>query len=233
MLEWHLSEAELSGPFDLYASPRSVLHKGLSENFKDVVVEVVDCPDLSKEPFHLAAEGLCGSTRLVDIGGPPYLVPSPKRDKVYNLPEISKLIELPGAFMLGAGAGPCHYVGTNCEMMPNIKVGTNANEEVNNSYIAKVDEQNNSYILKKLDGCKDMCLLANLFACEGKRDKVLKIRAKRRIGEQNFVTCMRKCLNKQFGDKPIGLGGAFVIVNGKAKLHVMKVIMIIMNANRN
>ena len=44
---------------------------------------------------------------------------------------------------------------------------------------------------------------------------------KRRTGEENFVSCMRKALGAHYGDKPVALGGAFQIVAGKAKLHVM------------
>ena len=50
---------------------------------------------------------------------------------------------------------------------------------------------------------------------------MLEIRAKCRTGPENFVTCMRKALGGHYGDKPVALGGAFQIVRGKAKLHVM------------
>jgi hypothetical protein len=35
----------------------SVLHSGLSENFEEVSVKVVQSPDLTQEPFNLAASG--------------------------------------------------------------------------------------------------------------------------------------------------------------------------------
>lgn len=34
-----------------------VLQKGLKENFADAQVSVVDCPDLTKEPFNFPAKG--------------------------------------------------------------------------------------------------------------------------------------------------------------------------------
>lgn len=34
-----------------------VVGPALAENFSEVVVEIVDCPDLTKEPFTLAAAG--------------------------------------------------------------------------------------------------------------------------------------------------------------------------------
>lgn len=46
-----------------------VLQRDLMESFKEVSVGVEDCPDLTKAPFHLAAEGLSGSPRICDVGG--------------------------------------------------------------------------------------------------------------------------------------------------------------------
>lgn len=36
---------------------RDALLAALKQNFAEAEVEVVDCPDLSQEPFHLAAPG--------------------------------------------------------------------------------------------------------------------------------------------------------------------------------
>ena len=47
------------------------------------------------------------------------------------------------------------------------------------------------------------------------------MRAGGRTGEDNFVTCMRKALAKKYEDNPVGMGGVFQILSGKAKLHVM------------
>ena len=33
-----------------------VIEAGLKENYDEVTVEIVECPDLSKAPFHLAAK---------------------------------------------------------------------------------------------------------------------------------------------------------------------------------
>lgn len=64
----------------------------------------------------LFAAGLGGSPRLVDIGGVPYLIPVVDRSKLYNLTEMAVLAELPGAFLLGAGAGSSRVAGVNCEV---------------------------------------------------------------------------------------------------------------------
>lgn len=63
--------------------------------------------------------------------------------------------------------------------------------------------------------------LVNILLCEGKPGKVIEVQAKRRTGPENFVTVMRKALGVHYGEKPVGLGGVFVIARGKAKIHVM------------
>ncbi|XP_020628436.1 ester hydrolase C11orf54 homolog [Orbicella faveolata] len=119
-----------------------VLKAGLAKNFSNVEVEVVDCPDLREKPWKLAAPGICGRTRIADVGGPPYLIP---------LPNLSKL-----------------------------------------------------YI-------KCCCIV----------HQVLKVCASKRTGDENFITCMRHTLAGHYGNRPVGVGGVFVIEKGKAKIHIM------------
>lgn len=57
-----------------------------------------------------------GSPRLIEVGGPPYLVPLVQRDKVYDLRDIAKLADMNLATIIGAGAGPYPYAGVNCEV---------------------------------------------------------------------------------------------------------------------
>ncbi|KAI6646463.1 Ester hydrolase [Oopsacas minuta] len=40
-------------------------------------------------------------------------------------------------------------------------------------------------------------------------------------GKDDFITGIRKALTIHYGDKPVGLGGVFQIVNGTARLHIM------------
>uniref|UniRef100_A0A2K5JP29 DUF1907 domain-containing protein n=1 Tax=Colobus angolensis palliatus TaxID=336983 RepID=A0A2K5JP29_COLAP len=142
-----------------------VMQKGLKDNFADVQVSVVDCPDLTKEPFTFPVKGICGKTRIAEVGGVPYLLPLVNQKKVYDLNKIAKEIKLPGAFFLGAGAGPFQTLGFNSE--------------------------------------------------------VIEVKARRRTGPLNFVTCMRQTLEKHYGNKPVGMGGTFIIQKGKVKSHIM------------
>lgn len=66
--------------------------------------------------YLIPTTGLGGSPRLVDIGGVPYLIPLADRTKLYNLTEMATLADLPGAFLLGAGAGSSRVAGGNCEV---------------------------------------------------------------------------------------------------------------------
>ncbi|XP_027435626.1 ester hydrolase C11orf54 homolog isoform X2 [Zalophus californianus] len=167
-----------------------VLQKGLKDNFADVQVSLVDCPDLTKEPFTFPVKGICGKTRIAEVGGVPYLLPFVKKEK----------------------------------FMPVIQTESEHKPPVNGSYFARVNPADGGCLLEKYSekhhdfGC---ALLANLFASEGHSGKVIEVKAKRRTGKLNFVTCMRQTLEKHYGDKPVGMGGTFIIQKGKAKTHIM------------
>ena len=101
------------------------LEAGLLANFSTASVEVVDCPDLTHQPWSLASQGLCGSPRLLDIGGVPFLMPLVMRDKLYDMkdyPELTSDKADTSGLMIGAGAGPWPFINRNAEMMPNLYV---------------------------------------------------------------------------------------------------------------
>lgn len=88
--------------------------------------------------------------------------------------------------------------------------------------IAKVNLVDGSPIQELLPNTESrFALLANLFVSEGKPGKVVKVHAKKRTGGDDFIASIRKSLTKHFGDKLVGLGGTFVMQQGKAKQHVM------------
>ncbi|KDR15774.1 ester hydrolase C11orf54 homolog [Zootermopsis nevadensis] len=197
-----------------------VLGSGLVSNFETVRVEIVDCPDLTKEPFTLACKGLGGKPRLVEIGGPPYLLPLVRREKLYNMSDIGKLTDVEPTFLIGAGAGPWPYAGVNCEMMVNLEVkGGKVN---NHTRISKINIKDGSCILERLPDTETRCaLLANIFCSEGKPGKVLQVSCKKRIGNDDFIASIRKSLQAHYKEKAVGLGGTFLLKEGKAKQHIM------------
>nr|XP_056714517.1 ester hydrolase C11orf54 homolog [Euleptes europaea] len=201
-----------------------VLQSGLKENYADVQVSVVDCPDLTQKPFDYPLKGICGKPRIADVGGVPYLLPLAQKDKVYDLNTVAKEIQLPGAFFLGAGAVSSRIVGANAELVPIVQAQNENKPAINGSYVARINPAADGYLLEKYSTKHHDCefgLLANLYASEGLPGKVIEVKANRRTGEQNFISCIRKALEKHYGDKPVGMGGTFVIQKGKAKIHVM------------
>ena len=90
----------------------------MQKNFAEFDVEIVDCPDLTREPFTLAAPGIGGRLSILEVGGPAYLLPQVQRDKVYDIQSIIKQLKYgERAFIAGAGAGPWPYLGCNCEVI--------------------------------------------------------------------------------------------------------------------
>ncbi|KAL0994425.1 hypothetical protein UPYG_G00122040 [Umbra pygmaea] len=201
-----------------------VLQKGLRKNFAEVQVCVVECPDLTQDPFRFPVKGLCGKPRITDVGGVPYLVPLVKVDKEYNMNSVSKDVELPGAFILGAGAVSSKTVGMNAELMPLVLTEDEGRPAVNASWLSSINPAGGQCLLEKYSDQFPDCnfgLLANLFACEGKPGKVIEVRATRRTGEESLVGSLRKTMEEQYPDKSLALGGTFIIQKGKAKIHIM------------
>lgn len=200
-----------------------VLANGLKSNFAEVSVEIVDCPDLSQPPYHLASSGLGGDATIVEFGGVPYLLPLVDKSKVYDLVPLLRNIngyESKEFFTCGAGAGPWPLFDQNCEGMMNLRVGSDGSVR-NETHVARTIPGGTE--LSMVPRNETRCaLLGNLFLSEGKTGKVLKVTAKKRTGDDNFISSMRLTLKEYFTDeKTIGLGGVFLLKEGKAKQHVM------------
>lgn len=200
-----------------------VLENGLRNNFEMVSVEIVDCPDLSQAPFYLASSGLSGDTTIVEFGGPPFLLPLVDRTKVYDIVSLLRNIngyESKKFFTCGAGAGPWPIFDQNCEGILNLAVQSDGSL-INETHVARITPD--GVELSKVPSNETRCaLLGNLLLCEGKAGKVLKVKAKKRIGKENFISAMRLVLADHFPkDKTVGLGGVFLLKEGKANQHVM------------
>ncbi|KMQ89890.1 ester hydrolase c11orf54-like protein [Lasius niger] len=82
-----------------------VLEDGLKRTFVNVSVKWVECPDLTQEPFNLAAPGLCGKPALMEVGDLSYLNPNPRKDKIYHINPILKFLNrhCNNSFIFGTG----------------------------------------------------------------------------------------------------------------------------------
>lgn len=231
---WPVQKYTLSPPTLTELLP--TIQAGLALNFLDVSVEVIPaCPDLRLPPFHLAAAGLSGNERIADVGGPPNLHPLPRFDRRYEIrDEIAGLMEMGGerGFVLGAGAGPFDVVGGNSELVVNLAFGKGEGgagdgDVVNLTRVVRIEEIGEAggrgrCVCENVPGNSTGCaLMANLFGSEGRTGEVLKISAKTRTGELDFISAIQKALRERFGTQPVSLAGVFVIKKGKAKLHVM------------
>jgi hypothetical protein len=217
MCRWSVQKFPLSSPSLEELVP--CITAGLQSNFKEVSVEVTECPDLRQEPFRLAAEGLSGNARIADIGGQRNFVPTLKLDRKYSMLDMAKLMEMSTekGFLLGAGAGPFHVLGMNAELIPNL--GYEGQRITNLTHYAKVDGRGGCMCEKIISD--EFALIGNLFGSEGRPGPVLKIFAKTRTGKMNFTHAIQRALKAEYGERTISMGGTFVIRKGKANLHVM------------
>lgn len=193
-----------------------VLQKGLEYEFEHVQVSVLECPDLTE--WGLAFEGLCGSERLVDVGGTPFLMDPRYHKTCFDLNDIAKAVGMPeNACFLGAASGDANFIGVNSELMPNSCLGKKNETRV---ALMRPDGKGKPFSLKPYDSDK-VGFLANLFACDGVNGDVLKIRVGIRKGRKDFVSSIQSVLKSQYGENPIGCGGVFKIVEGQFKAHIM------------
>ena len=202
---------------------------GLSKNFVDSSCTISTPPDLTQPPYHLAGPGLTGSPRIVDVGGPPNLQPSPNFSKKYDLLTVCQQAEMSAStgFMLGAGAGPFHVLGQNSELMPNFAYGTAAGGDGvsdavrNRTHFAKIKNDDSVCCAHVPNNSTDFAFMCNLFCSDGLRGECLHIKARSRTGKLNFTETIQEALKTSFGDKLISIGGVFLIKKGTANLHVM------------
>jgi len=205
----------------------SVLQPALEANYAQASVSVVDCPDLSQSPFHLAGEGLSGNECTADIGGQPNLFPRPLLEKKYPLLECAKAMNLSPekGMLIGAGAGPFHVIGQNSELAPNLSWKVSFDDVNNRSHYTKVirDTSGKPEASCQLSPSTDCALMMNLFGSSGETGPVLKITTRSRKGDGKSLTeHIRNTIHEAYGDdRQISMGGVFLIKRGKANFHVM------------
>ncbi|KAM0717785.1 hypothetical protein Q7P37_006117 [Cladosporium fusiforme] len=147
----------------------------------------------------------------------------PSRLQVLS-PSLAKSMEMSpeGGSLIGAGAGPFHVLGTNSELAPNLSWKGSFDNIDNQTHFAKIHKSDQSVRVQKCPST-DCALMINLYGSAGQPGPVLKITARNRIGSQkSFTECIRRGLYAAYGeDRPVSLGGAFVIKSGVSHYHVM------------
>ena len=193
------------------------LQKGLSNNFKEVIVSVVDCPNMKN--WDCPAEGMSGNQKITDVGGEPYMHDKKYIGAEFDFKEVAKLIGSEKSYAFGAGSGAMSCLDGHCgELIINENLITRKSKSI----IAMVGK-NQECIAKEYSSTMHGGL-GNIFYTDGKKDKVIKILIKGRFGEQGSLTqSMRTALLENLGlkgNKHIGLAGVFRILKGKIKSHV-------------
>ena len=164
------------------------LQKGLSNNFKEVTVSVIDCPNL--KDWGCPAEGMSGNQKITDVGGEPYMHDKKYIGAEFDFKEVAKLIGSEQSYAFGAGSGAMSCLDGHCgELIINDNFITNDSKSV----VAMVGK-NKECIAKDYSASKHGGL-GNIFYTDGKKGKVIKILIKGRSGEQGSLTqAMRAAL---------------------------------------
>jgi len=198
-----------------------VLRAPLSANYEHAAVSIAQCPDLRRAPFFLANEGLCGDEKIADVGGESNLYPQPHFEWKWSMVDIAKAMEMNGdrGSLLGAGAGPFHIIGRNCELVPNFSWLNGFDNTVNQTRLARIKDD--AVNIEKSPSL-DCALMANLYGSRGNPGNVLKITARKRVGsEKSFTDCIQNALAQAYGTRIVSLGGTFVIKQGVTYHHIM------------
>ena len=193
------------------------LQVGLSQNYKIINLEIVDCPNLKN--WGCPAEGLSGNQKIIDVGGEPYMHDKRYIGAEFNYEEIAKLIGSEKSYALGAGSGAMSCLEGHCG---ELIIDDNLITKENKSIIAKVGK-NKECITEEYNGRKHGGL-GNIFYSDGKKEKVLKIRINGRSGKQGSLPqAIRAALISQLNLKNnnhIALGGIFRILKGQIRAHI-------------
>eukprot|EP01084_Bolivina_argentea_P182554 315124_1 len=201
------------------------LQKELPSYFKESTITVTKCPDLSTWG-NIASKGICGNSKLVEVGGP-RLIQSNLQRTTYSMSDVLNICNMSKGLFLGAASVSSNIVGNNAELIPNIFLNNKqTSNTINNSHYAMINKYD-SPTIDAYNSCNHGCF-ANLFLCDGhNNDNVLYVRCKSKIGDLNFVSAIRTCLVKYLKDKgldhskQIGMGGVIKILNGKIHSLIM------------
>jgi len=195
----------------------AALQKGLSKNFKEVAVSIVDCPNL--KDWNCAAEGMSGNQKITDVGGEPYMHDKKYIGAEFDFKEVGKQIGSEKSYAFGAGSGAMSCLGGHCG---ELVINNNFITKESKSVIAMVGK-NKECITEKYSATKHGGL-GNIFYTDGKKGKVIKILIKGRSGEQGSLTqAIRAALIEHLqikGNDHVGLAGVFRVLKGKIKSHV-------------
>ncbi|GAB5368066.1 hypothetical protein AAMO2058_001285900 [Amorphochlora amoebiformis] len=199
----------------------------LSKHFEYVSAKVVRCPDLSVEPWNLAAPGISGGDiKVIDVGGEHHQVFDYANQLTFSLEELADAAGVSDkAYFLGAGAAPRASIGCNGELIP----VDNLFERVRRSQLATVENDSEGQPVRSIltpYESSEMGFLSNLLMSRGEPGDVLQLEVSKRTSKNcsSLTECLRRGIAEAYKGvdlPPIGLGGVFRVNSGKVKTHVM------------
>ncbi|EUB61511.1 Ester hydrolase [Echinococcus granulosus] len=198
-----------------------VLREGLKDCFRSVKVNVVPCPDLTASPFGLLRPGLAGKSVVCDVGSMTYLLPVANTSKRYSFGQVIESSGVCGGQLLGAGGGPFFTHGKSCEMAASLQFA-NGKIASNSTLHGVYDEQTGTpQVINATDN--NFGLVGQLLSSEGLPGSVVEVDVAGRLKEGSVYVFLREVLTAAYGklDKPVALGGVFVLTDSKARFHVL------------
>lgn len=156
------------------------------------------------------------------------LIPRVNLESKYDLKTVTETIYKSDSdypiSTLGPGGGAYYNLGFCCEFMGSARYESTNGKVFRSdcaSRYAYVDDTGHGHWKEQHDDDR-FGLMGNFYLSQNKQDKVLKIHVMKRLGKDNFTSAIRAVLLTKYGkDKPISLGGVFLINKGSAKLHIM------------
>ncbi|XP_072749056.1 ester hydrolase C11orf54 homolog isoform X2 [Anoplolepis gracilipes] len=205
----------------------TILEDGLKDHFTEAKVTLVPCPDLSQEPFNLAASGIGGETAIIELGDESYLSPVPRMEKIYDIEQIVRYLGRShhNSFIFGNGISTRPSNGKLGELVVNTLFLPEANgamEIINKTHIVFMNLKQHKCDVEVLTRPDLKCtIMGTMFLCEGSTAPVIKVFAKnlRTIVPSDsisasFIHPMREALKEEYGPENIvALGGVYTSSN--------------------
>ncbi|KAF8561874.1 hypothetical protein P879_11098 [Paragonimus westermani] len=184
--------------------------------FSVVSCHIVECPNLASNTFGMKFE-----ETLCDIGSFDYLLPTPNKDKRYDLLDAFRLVDAGHGLIIGAAAGPHFLSGVNSELVVNLSC-KNGLVDSNGSYCGSYDSKHHLPV-STLSTSSQFAMVGQFFLCEGKPGQVIELTVSGRKRDGKFDALLREALTCKYANenRPVGVGGVVVQQTGKCMFHVL------------
>ena len=194
----------------------AAIGSSLQVNYAESSISVEPCPDLRQ--FGCAQQGLRGDPTLIEIGGEPYVHNPQYRDEgSFDLHAIAKAAGMAGSKLIGAGFPSLVATKGKCgELMPCQDLSGDCLSKL--ARVGAVGEPLLEAYPSSLHGG-----LGNIYASQGLAGDVIRITARRRIGDEGSLSqIIRRGLAEltENGRKHTGMGGVFRVLKGKVRAHI-------------